>query len=116
MIGPRINAGGRLSECDLGARLLSTTNLVEAGEIAEKLNLLNEERKEVEREVLEEALQEAEKQMQKDPTALIVAGEGWHEGVIGIRIAVDLTSMRNEQWKKIISKQEQCSGSRICRA
>ncbi len=84
MIGPRINAGGRISDCDMGAKLLSTTNLDEAHDIAEKLNVLNEERKSIEVNVLADAMVEAEKQMQKNPPALVVAGAGWHEGVIGI--------------------------------
>jgi single-stranded-DNA-specific exonuclease len=84
MIGPRINAGGRISDCDMGAKLLSTTSFDEAQDIAEKLHVLNEERKEIEVNVLAEAMVEAEKQMAKNPEALVVAGKGWHEGVIGI--------------------------------
>lgn len=84
MIGPRINAGGRISDCDMGAKLLSTTNYDEAQDIAEKLNILNEERKKIEVDVLEKAMDEAENQMFSKPEALVVAGVGWHEGVIGI--------------------------------
>lgn len=84
MIGPRINAGGRISDCDLGAKLLSTENPTEAEKLAEQLHLLNEERKNIEAEVLEEALKQAEGMMENNPNCLVVAGEGWHEGVIGI--------------------------------
>lgn len=84
MIGPRINAGGRISDCDLGAKLLSTDNADEAAVLAEKLHLLNEERKNIEAEVLAKAMLQAEKIMANQPDALVVAGEGWHEGVIGI--------------------------------
>ncbi len=84
MIGPRINAGGRISDCDLGAKLLATENQEEAMRLAEHLHLLNEERKNIESEVLAEALTQAEELMADNPNCLIVAGEGWHEGVIGI--------------------------------
>lgn len=84
MIGPRINAGGRISDCDIGAKLLSTENPTEAQNLAEQLNLLNEERKNIEADVLTEAMTQAENMMADNPNCLVVAGEGWHEGVIGI--------------------------------
>lgn len=84
VIGPRINAGGRLSDCDLGAKLLSTENLEEATKLAKRLHLLNEERKRVEEQVVDEALQMAEEEMKDNPKALVLAKQGWHEGVIGI--------------------------------
>ena len=84
MIGPRINAGGRISDCDIGAKLLSTENPTEAQKLAEQLNLLNEERKNIEADVLTEAMVQAENMMSDNPNCLVVAGEGWHEGVIGI--------------------------------
>ncbi|MAI08394.1 MAG: single-stranded-DNA-specific exonuclease RecJ [Magnetococcales bacterium] len=84
MIGPRINAGGRISDCDIGAKLLSTENPAEAQSLAEQLNLLNEERKNIEADVLTEAMTQAENMMVDNPNCLVVAGEGWHEGVIGI--------------------------------
>lgn len=84
MIGPRINAGGRISDCDIGAKLLSTENPTEAQNLAEQLNLLNEDRKNIEADVLIEAMTQAENMMADNPNCLVVAGEGWHEGVIGI--------------------------------
>lgn len=84
IIGPRINAGGRISECDLGARVLSTANEEEAQHLAARLDLLNEERKRIEAEVQEKALLAAEKVFHEDTPALVVAGRGWHPGVIGI--------------------------------
>lgn len=84
LIGPRINAGGRISACDLGARLLSTTDLTEADTLAKRLHELNKERQEIEAQVLDEALQVAEKMYHDEMGALVVAGEGWHPGVIGI--------------------------------
>lgn len=84
MIGPRINAGGRISKCTLGAELLSTTSEDEAEKLAKELNRLNTERREIEALVLEQAEEQAEVEMKHNPFALVLSGEGWHPGVIGI--------------------------------
>jgi single-stranded-DNA-specific exonuclease len=85
ILGPRINAGGRIGRSDLGARLLSTDDPAEAAALATELDALNAERKGVEAQVLAEAV-EAIERMNLDPESpvLVVAGEGWHPGVIGI--------------------------------
>ncbi len=84
LIGPRINAGGRIAECDMGAKLLSTNNSTTAVELANRLSLLNEERKNIEAETLEKALEKVEKEKLYNNNAIVVSGEGWHPGVIGI--------------------------------
>ncbi len=81
LLGPRINAGGRLGDSSLGVRLLSSDDPGYCWPIAEQLNELNAERKAVEDEVLEAALTAAEAQ---DSPLVLVDGEGWHPGVIGI--------------------------------
>jgi len=81
-LGPRINAGGRVGKSDLGVRLLTTTDPNEAAEIAQELNRLNEERRAIEAAVLDEAIA-ASAACANAPVA-IVAGAGWHPGVIGI--------------------------------
>ena len=81
-IGPRLNAAGRLSGCSLGATLLSMEDEEEAAKLAERLNKLNTTRKEVQTEVCDAALQLAE--AQANETAIVVAGQGWHPGVVGI--------------------------------
>ncbi|MBL8653886.1 MAG: single-stranded-DNA-specific exonuclease RecJ [Alphaproteobacteria bacterium] len=81
-LGPRVNAGGRVGEADLGTRLLTTQDPLEAAEIARKLDGYNRERQRIEAEVLESALTEAEAMGKSD--FVCVAGEGWHAGVIGI--------------------------------
>lgn len=81
LLGPRINAGGRIGKAWMGAKLLSTDDESEAEQIALELDKLNEERKAIETLVLDEALALADKI--NDPV-IIVAGEGWHPGVIGI--------------------------------
>jgi single-stranded-DNA-specific exonuclease len=85
VLGPRINAGGRIGRSDLGARLLSTDDADEAAALAEELDGLNASRKEVEREVVEAAVRIIERESnQADAPALLVAADDWHPGVIGI--------------------------------
>ncbi|MEP2551743.1 MAG: single-stranded-DNA-specific exonuclease RecJ [Marinomonas sp.] len=81
-LGPRINAGGRVGEATLGVRLLTTTDPDEAREIAEQLSSLNEDRRAIEAEVQEAA--EAQLANQHNHQVHVIAGEGWHPGVIGI--------------------------------
>ena len=83
LIGPRVNAGGRIGKADLGARLLSTDNAVEAVAMAEKLDALNTDRREVEAQVREMALAQATERGLDGPLVW-AAGEGWHPGVVGI--------------------------------
>ena len=86
ILGPRINAGGRIGRSDLGTRLLSTDDPEEALALAEELDALNAARKDVESAVQDEAVRFIEQQTNQDPDApvLVVSGEGWHPGVIGI--------------------------------
>ncbi len=86
VLGPRINAGGRIGRSDLGARLLSTEDADEAMVLALELDALNVARKDVEREAFEEAVRRIEQGGNLDPAApvLVVAGEDWHPGVVGI--------------------------------
>ena len=81
-LGPRINAGGRVGKSDLGVRLLTTSDPEEARLLAEELDRLNEERRAIELSVIDEATAAAE--TQSDAPLILVAGAGWHPGVIGI--------------------------------
>lgn len=81
-LGPRINAGGRVGESTLGVRLLTTQDPEEAREIAAQLSALNEERRAIEAEVQEAA--EEQLAAQHNRAVHLLAGEGWHPGVIGI--------------------------------
>lgn len=81
-LGPRINAGGRVGEATLGVRLLTTEDAGEAREIAAQLSQLNEERRAIEQEVQEAA--EAQIAAQHNRAVMVMAGRGWHPGVIGI--------------------------------
>lgn len=83
ILGPRINAGGRIGQADLGARLLSTTSAHEATLIAAQLEALNEERRAIEAAVREEAMAQVEARGAEGPLVW-AAAPGWHPGVLGI--------------------------------
>lgn len=83
LLGPRVNAGGRIGKADLGARLLSTDNILEAQTLAAKLDELNRERRDIEASVRELALEQATVRGLDGPLVW-AAGEGWHPGVVGI--------------------------------
>jgi len=84
LLGPRINASGRIGEPDLGLRLLLCEDPVEARAIAEKLDTVNRRRQEVEGEVLVAAYAMAEAQVEQGRAVLLLVGDGWHPGVVGI--------------------------------
>jgi len=81
-LGPRVNAGGRVGGADLGARLLSTDDPIEAAELARALDAHNAERKEIESAVLEEALSMVDGAA--TGPLILLAAENWHPGVVGI--------------------------------
>lgn len=83
ILGPRINAGGRVGKSDLGVRLLTTEDEAEAATLAKELEQHNAERRAIESLVLEDAMAQAEAQEQGS-NMLLLTGEGWHPGVIGI--------------------------------
>ena len=83
LLGPRVNAGGRIGQADLGARLLATDNPHEAAALAERLDALNTERRDIEASVRAAALDQAEERG-LDAPLVWAAGEGWHPGVVGI--------------------------------
>jgi single-stranded-DNA-specific exonuclease len=84
LLGPRINASGRIGEPDLGLRLLLCEDPVDARAIAERLDAVNRRRQEVEGEVLAAAHAMAEAQADAGRAVLLLVGEGWHPGVVGI--------------------------------
>lgn len=84
LLGPRVNAGGRIGASGLGARLLASNDPAEAAQIAERLDILNAERRAIEADVLDHAMGIVERDGLAERPVSIVAGEGWHPGVIGI--------------------------------
>lgn len=86
LLGPRINAGGRIGDAALGSRLLATDDPVLAREIAETLDRLNQERQAMERQMLAEARAEADAELAGGggPAVLVTASQGWHPGIVGL--------------------------------
>ncbi|MEM8986995.1 MAG: single-stranded-DNA-specific exonuclease RecJ [Pseudomonadota bacterium] len=86
LLGPRINAGGRVAHPQLGFDLLTTDDPVKAEALAQRLNELNRDRQSIEAGVLDAATAEVEQIIAVSglPDVIVVAGEGWHPGVIGI--------------------------------
>lgn len=96
LLGPRINAGGRVGRADLGALCLSCRDPREAGRLAAELDLLNRDRRAIEAAVRDEALAQVE--ARGDARLSWAAGPGWHPGVVGIvaarvKEATDLPSV-----------------------
>ena len=86
VLGPRINAGGRIGDAALGARLLADADEVEAARVAVLLDKLNRERKAIEAAMLEEAIAHAERLVEEDPDLplLLIGGDRFHKGVVGL--------------------------------
>lgn len=97
ILGPRINAGGRIGRSDLGARLLSTDDPAEAEALAIELDALNLSRRDVERAVTDAAVRrvEATGAHADESAVVVVAGEDWHPGVVGI-----VAGRLRERWRK----------------
>jgi single-stranded-DNA-specific exonuclease len=83
-LGPRINAAGRISEADLGLRLLLCEDPVEARALASTLDAVNRQRQQVEASILDAAMAAATIQTERGHPALLVSGSQWHPGVVGI--------------------------------
>lgn len=86
LIGPRINAGGRIGDAGLGARLLAGDDPADCERIAAELDRLNAERQAIEAAMLQEAMAEVDAEIGKGegPPVLVTASERWHPGVVGL--------------------------------
>ena len=93
VLGPRINAGGRVGKCSHGANLLLNINSSEVYKIATDLNMYNSQRKNLEKKLLNEIINN--KIINKNEPAIILEGKNWHEGVIGI-VASRIKDMYNK--------------------
>jgi len=83
VLGPRVNAGGRVGAADLGARLLATDDPAVAADLAQRLDAYNRERRDIEARTLEAAVAMVEAAPQS-PVLVFAAAKNWHPGVIGI--------------------------------
>ena len=116
ILGPRVNAGGRVGEASLGARLLTTEDDDKAREIAHHLDALNRERQQIEAAVLEEAIEQVESAGAGDfaSAPLVLAhDERWHAGVIGI-----VASRLKERYNRpaVVVAWEDGTGKASCRS
>lgn len=89
LLGPRINAAGRIGNAALALTLLTTQDKSEAAQIAQELERLNRERQEIELAVVDQAMVQADNMLGKERRAgvLVVSGKGWHPGVVGLAAA-----------------------------
>ncbi|WP_083464000.1 single-stranded-DNA-specific exonuclease RecJ [Prosthecomicrobium hirschii] len=94
LIGPRINAGGRIGNAALGAELLATEDPVAAERLAVELDRLNRERQVIETAMLEEAMAEVDAMGEPGPV-IVTASETWHPGVVGL-----IASRLKERWRR----------------
>ena len=84
VLGPRVNAGGRVGKSDIGARLLATDDADEAAELAHRLDEFNIERRAIEAVVEAQAMSQVEERIGDMGPIIVAVGEGWHAGVVGI--------------------------------
>jgi single-stranded-DNA-specific exonuclease len=109
LLGPRVNAGGRIGQADLGARLLATDDAIEATHIAARLDQLNSDRRVITEAVRDEALAQAEARG-LDAPLVWAAADGWHPGVVGI-VAARLKEAANRPAVVIGYEGEEGKGS-----
>ena len=108
VLGPKINAGGRIGKSELGYNLLTTNNAETAYLISSELESLNLKRKDIEKKIVEEAISIAEKY--DDEPIVFLSKNDWHEGLIGI-VASRLKDHFNKPSFIISQKGEDCKGS-----
>ncbi|MGJ8528842.1 single-stranded-DNA-specific exonuclease RecJ [Maritalea sp.] len=86
VIGPRINAGGRIGDASIGAKLLSTSDEHDAMHMAAQLDQLNAERQKIEKQAVDEAIAVADAEIGdgEGPPVLVMASPDWHQGVVGL--------------------------------
>jgi single-stranded-DNA-specific exonuclease len=110
MLGPRINAAGRVGHAELAARLLLTQDPAEAAALAAELDGLNRSRQSLEERILAQATALVEAGRLAERRAIVVAAEGWHEGVIGI-VAAKLVDRFSRPCIVVALKEERGKGS-----
>ena len=91
-VAPRINACGRMGKAEEALKLFLTNNILEAQTLTDKLNEYNRVRQDIEKKIYEDAIYKIEQNNLKDKNCIVLAGENWHHGVIGI-VASRITDM-----------------------
>lgn len=112
-LGPRLNAAGRLDTAEAALELLLSQDLSGALEVARELDLQNRERQALEQRILQEALKQAREMLDTDdpPCGLVVAGRGWHPGVVGIVAARIMREFHRPVFVIAIDESGQGKGS-----
>ena len=109
-VAPRINACGRMGHADEALKLFLTQNKQEADELTDKLNNYNKERQEIEKSIYEEAIDKINSENIKEKNSIVLAGDNWHHGVIGI-VASKITDMYFKPSVLICFEGEEGKGS-----
>ena len=97
-VAPRINASGRMGHQEDALKLFLEKNINKVNELTQKLNLYNIKRQEIEKNIYNEAVEKIEKNKLYNNNVIVVSGEGWHHGVIGI-VASKITIRRKRIFK-----------------
>ena len=109
-VAPRINACGRMGQAEEALNLFLTKDIVEAQNLTNKLNEYNRVRQEIEKKIYDDAIYKIEKENLKDKNCIVLAGENWHHGVIGI-VASKITDMYFKPSILICMQGEEGKGS-----
>ncbi len=118
ILGPRINAGGRIGKSDLGATILSSNDEEKILAIAQELEILNKQRKDIEAAALEEAiaaLEKGENGFLKTDSVIFATSKNWHQGVIGI-VASRLKDLYGKPVAVIAIDEKTNKGKASCRS
>lgn len=114
IIGPRINASGRVGDVNIGNKLLCCEDKFEAKKLAEQLNYFNLERQNIEKKILEIAIDQVENNELYNNPVIFIEGKNWHEGVIGI-----IASRIKDKYNRpvvVISRDNSDFGKASCRS
>ena len=109
-VAPRINACGRMGQAEEALKLFLTQDVLEAQSLTDKLNEYNRVRQEIEKKIYEDAIEKIEKNNMKDNNCIVLSGENWHHGVIGI-VASKITDMYFKPSILICMEEEEGKGS-----
>ena len=109
-VAPRINACGRMGEAEEALKLFLTNDKIEAQKLTDKLNEYNRVRQEIEKKIYEDAISKIEKDKMQNKNCIVLAGENWHHGVIGI-VASKITDMYFKPSILICMEEKEGKGS-----
>ena len=109
-VAPRINACGRMGEAEEALKLFLTKDILEAQKLTDKLNEYNRVRQEIEKKIYDDAIYKIEKDNMSEKNCIVLAGENWHHGVIGI-VASKITDMYFKPTILICMEAEEGKGS-----